>query len=285
MKTKEDSGEKILKEHLKHNFSDDFLEKEYNHSKKDSGLSKETFIEPYTSPSSKCLYAPDLLSYRSKNFVCDENFDPLADGTTIFPDTGNPVQIFRDVDKEPINEWKKLFPSVIAQDTHSHYLVSISLLGSIKNVTTHAVISDEAFWHIAPSIDSHTHYREHKESISSIKDQLIRIITYSSILKATELVKKTEFTMKNINPDLQNQVIDLIIYIADKNMYKSAKELLKLFWATPRLKDSLDPSCSSKLDLCLPKIEKSFAIQEVTDLPPTEITIIGEYLSEISDNV
>ena len=58
MKTKEDSGKKILKEHLKHNFSDDFLEKEYNHSKKDSGLSKETFIESYTSPSGEWLYAP-----------------------------------------------------------------------------------------------------------------------------------------------------------------------------------------------------------------------------------
>ncbi len=51
MKTKENSGKKILKEHLKHNFSDDFLEKEYNHWKKDFSLSKQTFIKCYTSPS------------------------------------------------------------------------------------------------------------------------------------------------------------------------------------------------------------------------------------------
>lgn len=290
-KTKKDSWENILKEHFKDDvykkirkfYKDDFLEKEYNHWKKDFSLSKQTFIKCYTSPSGEWLYAPDLPNYNSGIFVCDKNYDPLADGTTIFPGTGKPFQVFKD--NNQTNVWEELFPKVTAQGTHYHYRVLISLLGSIKNVTTDAVISNEAFLHIPPSINNYAHYVSVMKSIPFIKCELIKNITYDRILKITELVKKPEFTIKNITPDIQNQVIDLIIYIAGKTMYKSAKELLKLFWTTPQLKDSLDSSCSSKLALCLPKIEKSFAIEEATDLPRAEIEIIGEYLSETSESL
>ena len=288
-KTKEDNWENILKGHFNDEvykkfrklYPDDFLEKEYNHWKKDFGLSKKTFIESYTSPSGEWLYAPDLPNYNSGIFICDKNYDPLADDTTIFSGTGKPFQVFKV--KNQTNVWEEPFPKVTAQGTHYHYLVLINLLGSIKNVTTDAVISNEAFLHISPSINNYAHYVSVMKSIPSIKCELIKNITYDRILKITELVKKPEFTIKNITPDIQNQVIDLIIYIAGKTMYKSAKELLKLFWTTPQLKDSLDSSCSSKLALCLPKIEKSFAIEEATDLPRTEIGIIGEYLSETSE--
>jgi hypothetical protein len=109
-KIKEDSWENILKKHFNddvykkfHEFyTDDFLEKQYNHWKKDFCSSKEMFIESYTSPSGEWLYAPDLPDYNSKTFVCDKNHDPLADGTTIFPDTGKPFQTFRT--KDSINE-------------------------------------------------------------------------------------------------------------------------------------------------------------------------------------
>ena len=74
-KLKEDSWENILKKRFSESiyesfrkfYTDDFLEKEYNHWKKDFGLSKETFIESYTSPSGEWLYAPNLPNYMSKN--------------------------------------------------------------------------------------------------------------------------------------------------------------------------------------------------------------------------
>ena len=54
-KTKEDNWENILKGHFNDEvykkfrklYPDDFLEKEYNHWKKDFGLSKKTFIESF----------------------------------------------------------------------------------------------------------------------------------------------------------------------------------------------------------------------------------------------
>ena len=246
-KTKEDSWKNILKEHFNDEvykkfhklYTDDFLEKEYNHWKKDFGLSKQTFIESYTSPSGEWLYAPNLPNYMSKNFVCDENSDPLADGSTIFPGTGKPFQIFRA--KEPTNEWEKLFPNFI-----------------VKDVYTRSIITDH----------------------DSVESTMLRIVEslIPKVLKNIKALFEKGVTMKAVNPDLQQQTVNLMIYLADYKKNKEAADLLKLFLNNQTFKEALEPSCLTKL------IVRESVITE-TDLPPAEIAIIGEYLSETSDSL
>ena len=215
-KTKEDSWEIILKKRFeddvykkfRKSYTDDFLEKEYNHWKKDFSLSKQTFIKSYTSPSGEWLYAPDLPNYMSKNFVCDKNHDPLADGTTIFPDTGNPFQIFRD--KEPTNVWEKLFLNFIVKDAY-----------------TRSIISDYDFI---------------KSTMSKIVESLI-----PGILKNIKNLIEKGVTMKGVSPDLQKQTVNLIIYSADQEKNKEAADLLKLFLGNQTFKEALEPSCLTKL--------------------------------------
>lgn len=215
-KTKEDGWEIILKKRFEDDVykkfrkscTDDFLEKEYNHWKKDFSLSKQTFIKCYTSPSGEWLYAPDLPNYMSKNFVCDKNFDPLADGSTIFPGTGKPFQIFRA--QKPTNEWEKLFPNFIVKDSD-----------------TRSIISD---------------YDVIKSTMSKIVGSLI-----PGILKNIKNLIEKGVTMKSVSPDLQKQTVNLIIYSADHEKNKEAADLLKLFLGNQTFKEALEPSCLTKL--------------------------------------
>lgn len=215
-KTKENSWKIILKKRFEDDVykkfrkscTDDFLEKEYNHWKKDFSLSKQTFIKCYTSPSGEWLYDLDLPNYMSKNFVCDKNFDPLADGSTIFPGTGKPFQIFRA--QKPINEWEKLFPNFIVKDSD-----------------TRSIISD---------------YDVIKSTMSKIVGSLI-----PGILKNIKNFIEKEVTMKGVSPDLQKQTVNLIIYSADHEKNKEAADLLKLFLGNQTFKEALEPSCLTKL--------------------------------------
>jgi hypothetical protein len=246
-KTKEDCWENILKKRFSESiyesfrkfYTDDFLEKQYNHWKKDFGLSKETFIKSYTSPSGEWLYATDLPNYISKNFVSDENSDPLADSTTIFPDTGKPFQIFKA--KEPTNEWEKLFPNFI-----------------VKDVYIRSIITDYDFL---------------KSTMSKIVESLS-----PGILKNIKNLIEKGITTEGVSPDLQQQTVNLIIYSADHGKNKEAADLLKLFLDNQTFKESLEPLCLTKL------IARESVITE-TDLPPAEIAIIGEYLSEASESL
>ena len=215
-KTKEDSWENILKKHFNDDvykkfrkfYTDDFLEKEYNHWKKDFCSSKEMFIESYTSPSGEWLYAPDLPDYNSKTFVCDKNHDPLADGTTIFPGTGNPFQIFRA--KEPTNDWEKLFPNFIVKDAY----------------TSSIVLKDDPI----------------KDAISRIFESLA-----STMFKNIKALFEKGLTMEGVNLDTQQQAINSIIYLADHGKNKKAADLLKLFLDNKTFKEALEPSCLTKL--------------------------------------
>ncbi|MCC8460494.1 MAG: hypothetical protein LN545_00570 [Candidatus Megaira endosymbiont of Carteria cerasiformis] len=215
-KTKEDNWENILKGHFNDEvykkfrklYPDDFLDKAFNRCKEDLALDKQTFIKCYTSPSGEWLYAPDLPNYMGKNFVCDKNFDPLADGSTIFPGTGKPFQIFRA--QKPTNEWEKLFPNFIVKDSDTRSIIS--------------------------------NYDVIKSTMSKIVGSLI-----PGILKNIKNLIEKGVTMKGVSPDLQKQTVNLIIYSADHEKNKEAADLLKLFLGNQTFKEALEPSCLTKL--------------------------------------
>lgn len=246
-KTKEDNWENILKGHFNDEvykkfrklYPDDFLDKAFNRCKEDLALDKQTFIKCYTSPSGEWLYAPDLPDYNSKTFVCDKNHDSLADGTTIFPGTGNPFQIFRA--KKPTNEWEKLFPNFIVKDAYTRSIIS--------------------------------NYDFIKSTMSKIVESLI-----PGILKNIKNLIEKGVTMKGVDPDLQQQAVNLIIYSADHRKNKEAADLLQLFLDNQTFKEALEPSCLRKL------IARESAITGL-DLSSAEIVIIGEHLSETNDSV
>jgi len=179
-----------------------------------------------------CPFLQRTPNYMSKNF-------PLADSTTIFPDTGKPFQIFKA--KEPTNEWEKLFPNFI-----------------VKDVYIRSIITDYDFL---------------KSTMSKIVESLI-----PGILKNIKNLIEKGITTEGVSPDLQQQIVNLIIYSADHEKNKEATDLLKLFLDNQTFKESLEPLCLTKL------IARESVITE-TDLPPAEIAIIREYLSEANESL